>query len=276
MKFRLSALVVFSSGLAFLTATSGRFEWMSFLALAIGGFLTSGGANGLNEVFEKDYDKMMVRTANRPMPSGRMSVTEGLLASGIMSVGGISLLWSYFGPNTALISAVSLLIYAFLYTPLKRVSEVAVFVGAIPGAMPPLIGWVAATGQIGWMGWVLFGIQFIWQFPHFWAIGWMSYDDYKNAGYKLLPANVARTRFSALQNIVFILALMGIALVPFIKGFQHVIPASIILIAGIAFLWKAIQLYNKRTVAAARTLMFASIIYLPVVQLAMWLGKFLN
>lgn len=268
-KLRLSSLVIFSSAIGFLIAPHGVIDWFKISMLLLGGLLTTAGSNAFNQVIEKDYDKLMSRTANRPLPTGRMSVTEALLVAGICGVGGILILWYNFNVMAALLSAIALLSYAFIYTPLKRISPIAVFVGAIPGALPPLIGWVAATGSISQDAIVLFAIQFIWQFPHFWAIAWVCYDDYMKAGFKLLPSKEGRNKFSALQNIVYILVLIPISIIPMTLHMTGWISTSIVFAGGIMFLIPAIKLYRECTMKAARQLMFASFFYLPIVQLAL-------
>jgi heme o synthase len=268
-KLRLSSLVIFSSAIGYLIAPHGVTNWVKISWLLLGGLLTTSGANALNQVIEKDYDKLMTRTANRPLPTGRMSVTEALLAAGICGVSGILILWCNFNVMAALLSAVALLSYAFIYTPLKRISPIAVFVGAIPGALPPVIGWVAATGSFSSEAILLFAIQFLWQFPHFWAIAWVCYDDYIKAGFKLLPSNEGRNKFSALQNIIYILVLIPVSIIPMSMHMTGWVSTTIVLFAGVLFLIPAINLYRECSVKAARQLMFMSFFYLPIVQLAL-------
>lgn len=176
MKFRLSFIVVFSAGIGYVFA-GGDMHYFGLFLLA--GFLITAASNALNQIIEVETDKLMGRTANRPLPAGRMQSTEAIIAAGTMGISGIVLMWILFNPISALLGALSLLSYAFIYTPIKRISPLAVFVGAFPGAVPPLIGWAAATGSIGEMAIILFVIQFMWQFPHFWAIAWVAFDDYK-------------------------------------------------------------------------------------------------
>lgn len=273
VKLRLALTVVFSAGIGFVLASQGAIAWAGLFWIALGGLLVTGSANALNEIIEKDYDKLMSRTENRPIPAGRMSVPEALLVAGIFGVVGIGILAYQFNMQSALIGAVSLFTYAFIYTPLKRLSNIAVFVGAIPGALPPVIGWVAVTGQIGYEAFILFAIQFIWQFPHFWAIAWVAWDDYQKAGYSLLPSGSGRSKTSAFYNILYITFLIPISLLPFMFGFTGIISAIVILITGSLFLVQAIQLYRKCTRKAALSLMFGSIMYLPVVMLALALDK---
>lgn len=269
VKFRLSLLVVFSSGIGYLFATSSTTDWLMFTLLCLGGFFTTSASNAINQVIEKDFDALMTRTQNRPLPTERMNSIEALLVAGITAVLGIGILWIYFNQLAALFAAVALLTYAFIYTPLKRYSSVAVFVGAIPGALPPLIGYVAATDRLDQVALILFGIQFFWQFPHFWAIAWVAFDDYMKAGYRLLPSSEGRTKFSALQNIIYILVLIPVSMIPFALGITGWISAVIILLTGLVFLYQSIQLYAECSIAAARRLMFGSFLYLPIVQLAL-------
>ncbi len=272
-KFRLAMLVVFSSMIGFLIAANGNWAWLQLLLFLTGGLLVTASSNALNQVIEKDYDRLMNRTMNRPLPADRMGIMEALLFAGICAVGGLLIFLLYFNALSAILSALALISYAFIYTPLKRFSSVAVFVGAIPGALPLLIGVVSASGTITVMGLALFSIQFIWQFPHFWAIAWVSNDDYVKAGYHLLPSKEGRTKFSALQTVLYALVLIPVSLVPLWFGFTGWISAIIILACGTGFLYQAIQLFRQCTVAAARKLMFGSFIYLPVVQLALYFDK---
>ncbi|MGB3074360.1 MAG: heme o synthase [Chitinophagales bacterium] len=273
VKFRLSMLVIFSSVIGFLMAANGNWEWPQMLLLILAGFLTTASSNALNQVIEKDYDRLMKRTANRPLPTERMTNAEALLAAGIFGVAGISIFWIYFNQLAALFSALALLSYAFIYTPLKRFSPIAVLVGAIPGALPPLIGWVSATGHLSPVAFALFGIQFMWQFPHFWAIAWVGHDDYMRAGYKLLPSKDGRSKFSAIQIMLYILVLIPVSLVPAWMEISGIFSAVIVLVCGIVFLVQSIFLIRQCSIEAAKKLMFGSFFYLPVVQLAIYFDR---
>ncbi len=273
VKFRLSLLVVFSSAIGYLFAIQGSINWFLFTQICLGGFFTTAASNAINQVIEKDFDALMSRTQNRPLPTSRMTSIEALLVAGISAMLGIGILWIYFNQLAALFAAVALISYAFVYTPLKRISPIAVFIGAIPGALPPLIGYVAATDRLDQVALILFGIQFLWQFPHFWAIAWVAFDDYMQAGYKLLPSSEGRTKFSALQNIIYILVLIPVSLLPLYIGITGVVSAVIIFITGVLFLYQSIQLYNECSIIAARRLMFGSFLYLPIVQLALLFDK---
>jgi len=273
VKLRLAGTVVFSSVITYAIAAYGNVEWLPMVLLFIGGFLVTGAANALNEVFEKDLDKMMKRTENRPLATGRMSSTEAILAAGIMGVAGILILGYFFNYLSAFLGAVSLFSYAFIYTPMKRLSPIAVFVGAIPGAMPPLIGWVAATGMITEVGMAITMMQFLWQFPHFWSIAWIGEADYRKAGFKLLPSSGGKDRFTAVQNIIYIAVLIPVSLIPVMMGVVHWIGGVVIFLAGLMFLLQAVQLFRTCEDKDARKLMFVSIIYLPVVLMAMLIGR---
>ena len=272
-KFRLSSLVVFSSLIGYLFAANGGWEWSQLILFLAGGFLVTASSNALNQVIEKEFDRLMNRTMKRPLPDERMSVMEALLTAGVFGVGGITIFLVYFNQLSAILSALALLTYAFIYTPLKRFSPIAVFVGALPGALPPLIGIVSAAGSITTLGLSLFAIQFLWQFPHFWAVAWVAYDDYVRAGYHLLPSRSGRTKFSALQTVFYIIALIPVSLVPAWFGFTGVVSAVVELLCGLVFLFQALNLFRECTVPAARKLMFGSFFYLPVVLLALYLDR---
>lgn len=272
VKFRLSFTVVISSVLAFAIASKGQFLYSDLCILFLGGFLITGASNALNQVFEKDFDRLMTRTMNRPLAQNRMSVPEATLAAGLMAAIGISLLGYYFNTISAVLGAVSLILYAFVYTPLKRISPIAVFMGAIPGAMPPLIGWVAATGAFSFEAYIITSIQFLWQFPHFWAIGWLAHDDYIKAGYKLLPAG-GRSQYTALQCMVYTIFLIPVSLLVVKIGLVHWSMGFVILAAGLAYTFMAWRLYKDCSMKSAKNLMFISIVYLPVVLLAILIGN---
>ena len=269
---RLATLVVFSAGVSYFMAAD-QINWIKFLWLVIGGFLVTGASNGINQVIEKDLDKMMDRTKSRPIPAGDLSVSEAMILALIMGVAGISILWFALNPLSGLLGAMALIMYVGIYTPMKRISPFAVFVGAFPGAIPPMLGYVAETGEFGLIPGLLFVIQFIWQFPHFWAIAWKLYDDYAKAGFYLLPSPGGKDVSSAFQSFTYTLFLIPISLLPFYFGITGSISAVVILICGVYYAWKAFQLYKNLDDKSAVGLMFASFIYLPVVQIAMWLDK---
>ncbi len=274
VKFKLSLLVVFSAFITYLLG-SDVLDIQGLILLCIGGFLVTAAANILNQVFEKEYDLLMKRTANRPVAAGRMEVSEAVLAAGLMSVAGLLLL-ATFNPQTALLGAVSLLSYAFIYTPMKRVSPAAVWIGAVPGALPMAIGWVAAGGNLfGPEIIFLFSIQFIWQFPHFWAIAWVAYKDYSNAGFYLLPSRKldGRDKSTALQTVFYAACLVPMSYLPMYFKISGWTAVFVMLFMAVIYLSYAINLYNKCTDKAARKLMFASFAYLPVVLLVLVMDK---
>ena len=214
-KLRLSFLVVFSAVIGYIFGVTGFYNITNILWLALGGTLVVGASNTINQIIERDIDKLMARTQNRPLPAERMNTLEAILAAGVMGIAGILVLTYFFNPISGVLAAISLLSYAFIYTPLKRISSIAVFVGAIPGALPPMIGYVCATGKIDFVAVVLFSIQFIWQFPHFWAIAWVLFDDYKKAGIMLLPSASGKTRMSAIQNVIYCAVLLIVSMIPY-------------------------------------------------------------
>jgi protoheme IX farnesyltransferase len=273
IKLRLSALVVFSAAIGYLLGLNGQLNWSTLLLVLTGGMLVTASSNGFNQVIERDTDKLMNRTSSRPLPAGRMSVTEGMIASSLMGLIGILLLWVLVNPLTGFLSLISLLLYTLLYTPLKKITPLAVFVGAIPGAMPPLIGWVAATGNIGPAALALYALQFIWQFPHFWSIAWVLDEDYKRAGFKMLPSPDGKGKRSAFQTLVYTLSLIPLALLPQLMGIGNMFSTVILVACGIYFSYQAFQLYRQCTDDFARRLMFGSFFYLPLTQIALLIGK---
>lgn len=269
VKLRLNLTVVFSASIAFLVGSrmQGDINWMNWVILTLGGFLVTGCANGFNEIIEKDLDKLMTRTADRPLPSGRMNTGQALVLSVFMGLIGTMMLFKL-NILTGALAVLSIILYAIVYTPIKRMGPIAVFVGAFPGALPPLIGYFAAFDQpvISWVPIVLFTIQFVWQFPHFWAIAWVVDDDYKKAGFKLLPTT-ERDKFSAFMVLLSTIVLLPVVLLPTLMGFGGYYVAAVSLLGGLLFIWYAWQLYVKMDVASAKRVMFTSFIYLPIIQL---------
>jgi protoheme IX farnesyltransferase len=272
LKFRLSFTVAFSSAIGYLLGAR-EVSWSRALLVMLGGLLVTGSANIINQVFEKDLDKQMRRTEARPLPTGRVTPNEAWVVCVILGVAGLGLLAYCFNPLTAALSLLSLILYGFIYTPLKTVSPVCVAVGAIPGGMPPLIGWVAATGFVGIPAWVLFGIQFMWQFPHFWAIAWVADEDYKRAGFKMLPSPGERDLRTAFQIMTYTVLLIPVSLLPLVLGISGQVSAGIALVCGIIFLLMTVQLMRTQDRKAALSIMFASFLYLPIVQIALVLDK---
>jgi heme o synthase len=268
LKFRLSLLVVFSGAFGFSLATplAAALDYNRLLWLCIGSFMITGCANIINQMIEKDYDKLMKRTANRPLPTGLLSLQEAGMFAFVLGLVGTLLLFFFVNPISAGLSLFSLVLYAFVYTPLKRISPICVFVGAFPGALPPLIGWAAMTGEVSIEAFVIFAIQFIWQFPHFWAIAWVAHEDYTHAGFRMLPGE--KNINTAFQIMIYTLFLIPLGLLPSqfgISGFASAIVATCL---GVLFLAQTFYLMRTGTNRAALMMMFGSFIYLPVVQIA--------
>ena len=273
IKFRLSALVVFSAAIGYLMAANGLVEYPKMIILIIGGFLITGAANGFNQVIEKDLDKLMDRTKNRPLPSGHINYVEAILLCFVMAVSGIFLLGYFMNWQTALLGGLAVMSYAFVYTPMKQISSFAVYIGALPGALPTLIGWVAYDGTFGSEALILFLIQFMWQFPHFWAIAWVLDDDYKKAGFRLLPSEGGRNKNSATQTLVSTLLLVAISFIPLIFDWAGIGYAVICGIAGSIFIYQSVKLYLTCQVKEASRLMFGSFLYLPIIQISLLVQK---
>ena len=273
MKFKLSLTVVFSALLACLIAADTKVHWYYLVLLFLGGMLTSGAANGLNQVLEKDYDKLMKRTQDRPLVVGRMSISEGVLISGFMALIGISLL-ALINPITAFIGMLSLIMYSFIYTPMKRVSNIAVFIGAFPGAFPIIIGCSAIEGTLTSLGLSLFMLQFIWQFPHFNAIAWLGDEDYKAAGFNMLPTNDGiKDKRVGEYSMFWSIALIPFSMLPYALGVTGIISVVLLVIYALLLAYYCWQLYRKCSKEAARNQMFASLLYLPMMLLTLYFDK---
>ncbi len=273
LKVRLSLLVVFSGafGFSLATPTDQSIDYLKLWWLCVSSFMITGSANIINQIIEKDYDKLMKRTAFRPLPTGLISVQEAGVFAFLLGIIGFGLLFFLVNPLSAALSLLSLILYAFVYTPLKRISPICVFVGAFPGALPPLIGWAAQSEQVGLEAFIIFAIQFIWQFPHFWAIAWVAHEDYTNAGFKMLPGE--KNVNTAFQIMIYTLFLIPLGLLPSqfgIAGFTSAIVATCL---GVLFLAQTFYLLRTGTNKAALQMMFGSFIYLPVVQIAYLLDK---
>lgn len=273
IKLRLSSLVVFSSVITYLTASKGSVNWFEVVILAIAGLLVTGAANGINQIIEKDYDKLMSRTFNRPVSAGRMSTLEAGVSTFVMAVVGVALIGLFLNKLSGLLALISLLSYAFLYTPLKRVTPISVFVGAFPGAFPTMLGWVAYTGKLDIGAIVLFTVQFVWQFPHFWSIAWLLEEDYKKAGFKMLPFNPGRTKKTAFQCLLFALMLIPVGILPTVFGISGVVAAVVAVFGALYFSFYAYKLYKSCELTDAKKLMMAAIIYLPIVQIFYLIDK---
>jgi len=276
-KMGLSLSVVFSSIAGYLLAAE-TIHFPTLLLLAIGGYFMVGASNVFNQIIERDLDALMDRTKNRPIPVGHMSVTYAFVLAVILTVAGLSILYSI-NERTAMFGAISICLYTSAYTPLKTKTPLSVFVGAIPGAIPFMLGWVAATGKFGIEPGVLFMLQFFWQFPHFWAIGWFLHDDYQKAGFNMLPTG-KRDKGTALQSIIYIAWTLLISIVPAF-GFTgslrlSVLAAILVFACGLVFLYYGFQLFKNQTEKAARQLMLASVVYITAIQIIYVLDKFIR
>ena len=271
-KFRLSLLVALSSVFGFFISSS-KFYLNEVFILLVGGYLISSSSVINNQILEKDLDKMMNRTNKRPIPTGRISVYKSVIMSIFSMIIGLFLISFYLNIYAALLSFISLILYSFVYTPMKKFGPIAVFIGAIPGALPPLIGWVASTGQITLEAIIIFSIQFIWQFPHFWAIAWMYDDDYKKVGFKLLPNNGEKNLKTAVNIMIYTLFLIPLGLLPTIFGITGIISGTVAVFLAIIFLAQTFKLINDYSRESAVKVMFSSFIYLPIVQISYVLDK---
>jgi len=276
-KIRLSLSVVFSSLVGYLLGA----ETVSFyilILLAFGGYFMVGASNAFNQIIERDLDALMERTKNRPIPAGRMSVNTAFIIASVFTAFGIVILY-IINPQTAMFGAISIFLYTSAYTPLKTKTPLSVFVGAIPGAIPFMLGWVAATDDFGIEPGILFMLQFFWQFPHFWAIGWFLHEDYKKAGFNLLPTG-KQDEGTAVQTILYTIWTIIISVIPVFgfTGTLHltIIGAIVVFLLGLIMLYYAVRLFKKMTVVAARQLMLASVLYITLVQIVYVLDKFIR
>lgn len=274
IKFSLTFMVAFSAVVCYLlTPKVIEFDWKMIGLLFLGGLLVTGSANTINQIVERDTDAMMKRTANRPIAAGRMTVREGWIAAVIMIIAGEFILGYYFNLLSASVALVSWFIYAFMYTPMKKVSSASVLVGGIPGALPCLIGWAAGQDELSVGGWVLFAIQFFWQFPHFWAIAWIAHGDYTKAGFKLMPSVEGPTKYSAMQALIYSFVLLPAGFLPYLVEMSGKISLWIVFAANLFMILQCWRLYHEMERSAARRVMFSSYIYLPVVLLALLADK---
>ena len=274
---RLSLSVVFSSIAGYLLGAD-QVNFYTILLLAFGGYFMVGASNVFNQIIEKDLDALMDRTKNRPIPAGRLSVTSAFILASLFTIFGIVILY-IINPKTAMFGAISIFLYTSAYTPLKTKTPLSVFVGAIPGAIPFMLGWVAAANDFGIEPGTLFMLQFFWQFPHFWAIGWFLHDDYQKAGFNMLPTG-KRDKATAVQTIMYTAWTIIVSVVP-VFGFTGklqltVVGGVIVFLIGLAMLYYAIQLFKKQTVVSARQLMLASVIYITLVQIVYVADKFIR
>jgi protoheme IX farnesyltransferase len=279
-KAGLAVSVVFSSIAGFLLGVTdlASLSGVVLLKLIIGGYCMVGASNAFNQVIEKDLDALMDRTKNRPIPSGRMESNIALIIAVVLTILGIVLLYTI-NPKSAMFGAISIFLYTSVYTPLKTVTSLSVFVGAFPGAIPFMLGWVAATNNFGIEAGTLFLIQFFWQFPHFWAIGWFLYEDYEKAGFFMLPTG-KKDKGTAMQVILYTIWLIVASLLPVLgyTGQLYITPiaAVVVLLLGLWMLFYAIRLYQLRTAKSARTLMLVSVSYITLLQLVYIFDKFLR
>lgn len=270
-KIRLASLVVFSAVLGYLASVEAV-NWITLTALIVGGTFITGAANGLNQIYERERDEKMNRTQGRPFPQKTMSMTEGYIVCFILGLLGFLILYFYCNPLTAFLSIGSLLIYAYFYTPLKPITPLSVFVGAIPGALPPLLGFTAGENTISFMALSWFFIQFMWQFPHFWAIAWRSHEDYLKGGFYLLPLRNGKTKENA--STIFFYTVMGlpVSLIPYFFGGLGIYSTIGIFLMNIIFIYFAYKLVVNKSDKAATQLMFSSFIYLPIVQILLFIN----
>jgi protoheme IX farnesyltransferase len=276
-KMRLSLSVVFSSLAGYLLGVD-TIDFQTLILLALGGYFMVGASNGFNQIIEKDLDALMNRTKNRPIPAGRMSVNTAFVISTIFTILGIAILYTI-NKQTAMFGAISIFLYTCAYTPLKTKTPLAVFVGAIPGAIPFMLGWVAATDDFGIEPGTLFALQFFWQFPHFWAIGWFLFEDYKKGGFYMLPTG-KQDKGTAVQTIMYTIWTIIISIIP-VFGFTgklqlSILAAILVFGAGLWFLFYAIRLFRLMTEKAARQLMLVSVSYITLIQIIYVADKFIR
>jgi len=263
MKLRLSSLVIFSSFFGYMIAP-GEIIWMQILWLSIGGALVTGAANSFNQIIEKDLDKIMERTQKRPLPDNRLTVKGAFIFSAIIALIGVGSLLMV-NILCASLGILAMALYVFAYTPLKRVTPLSVFVGAIPGSFPPMLGYVAATASFGLEAGVLFAVQFFWQFPHFWAIAWKLNDDYLKAGFKMLPSLGGRDKKSAFQIMLYTAMMLPMGTMPYMVGMTTVYSVPLVLLLTMPMLVYSVRLYLTLDMKFAIKVMFASFYYLPLV-----------
>ena len=276
-KVGLSLSVVFSSLAGYLLAVD-NIQISILIMLAIGGYLMVGASNAFNQIIEKDTDALMKRTMNRPLPTGRMHVSMALVIAVSFTILGLAILYNI-NPKSALFGAISIFLYTSVYTPLKSVTPLSVFVGAIPGAIPFMLGWVAATDDFSIEPGMLFLIQFFWQFPHFWAIAWLQFDEYKKAGFNLMPMG-QKNKKAVIQIMIYTVCLIIVSVIPVLKmtGSFYIYPitAFILLLLGSTMLFYAIKLYKNQTNKEARQLMLSSVLYITLIQIIYVIDKFLH
>lgn len=273
VKFKLNLTVVFSAVMAYLIAATGTINWVAVFILGLGGFLVAGAANALNQVLERDFDKLMKRTEDRPIAAGRMSVSDGVLSAGLLGIFGLMLL-ALFNPWASFFGMMALLSYAFLYTPMKRISPAAIAIGAFPGALPMLIGCVAFQNELTSLALALFAIQFFWQFPHFGAISWLGFEDYKKAGFKFVAEkNGERDKTIGIQGFIYALCLIPIGWLPYYGGYTGIASAVFLTVLALVYAGYGWNLHKKNDRKSAMQLMFSSFFYLPLALFALLWDK---
>lgn len=271
MKLRLSSLVIYSAILGYMLAP-GNINYTTLILLSIGGAFVTGASNAFNQIIERNLDKIMNRTQKRPLPSNKLTVKEALVFSTIMGIIGVS---SLFFINTlcAMLGLLAMILYVLVYTPLKTKTPLAVFVGAIPGSFPPMLGYVAATSHFGLEAGVLFAVQFFWQFPHFWSIAWKLHDDYTKAGFKMLPTLEGRSKKSAFQILIYTAMMLPMGATPYLINMTNIYSVLLSIILVIPMLISSIKLYLTLEMKFANKIMFASFYYLPIIQLVYLITK---
>lgn len=273
VKFKLTLLVLFSAVMSYAIVCGGRIDWTVMALLSFGGFMVTGASNALNQVLEREYDRLMTRTANRPVATGRMSVSTAVLWAGLMAMVGITVL-SFLHPIAGFLGTLSLISYAFVYTPLKRSTPLSVVVGAIPGALPLIIGCVVQEGTISPVAMMLFSLQFLWQFPHFWAVAWLADEDYKKAGFYLLPSkNGEKDPTTGLLSFGFCLLMIGNAVLGWSLGYVGFWATAILVLLNVYWAWLCLGLYRQCSRDAARKQMFMSFLHLPVSLIVILVDK---
>ncbi|TGV00896.1 heme o synthase [Flavivirga rizhaonensis] len=276
-KMRLALSVVFSSLAGYLLGVD-TVDFKTLILLAFGGYFMVGASNAFNQIIEKDLDTLMKRTQNRPIPAGRMSVTTAFIIASLFTLLGVIILYTI-NKQTAMFGAISIFLYTCVYTPLKTKTPLAVFVGAIPGAIPFMLGWVAATDDFGIEPGTLFALQFFWQFPHFWAIGWFLFDDYKKGGFFMLPTG-KQDKGTAVQTVMYTIWTLLVSIIP-VFGFTgklqlSIVAAILVFSLGLGMLYYAIRLFKEMTEKAAKQLMLASVSYITLVQIVYVIDKFIR
>ena len=271
IKFRLTSLVIFTTIVGYLLGAVGGFDLFHFLATVIGVFLVVGSANGMNQVLEIDADSRMRRTAGRPLPSGRIRIGEAIFILALMLILGLTLLINFVNTLSALLTGIAFLIYVFIYTPLKRVTSLCTLIGALPGAIPPVIGWVAVRGELSYEAVILFAIQFLWQFPHFWSIALICENDYKRAGFKMLP--FSNRKDTALQIAVYSFMLVPMGLISGLFGLVSLYATVGLVLCGAVLFIQSIPLLKTCSIDSARKLMITAEVYLPLILTIMAIDK---